>query len=148
MKAFGLYIFLAVVCLSLAGCSNEPTLFGAKVTAQVKSLDLANGQQLEVTAVTVSDAYISKGEDGEHETVTDYKVERVDFFIANRKIGSSDEAPFAFNYILSDLPAGEHQLRVDAVVSGISKRVQRDKYDVPGMHRARVGVTYPLIIKP
>ena len=137
---------VALLCLLLTGCKKEPNLFFAKITADIKSLNLKNGAELVVTDVHISDPYMQKGDDGDKVPVTEYEIARVEFFIANRMVGEDNTPPYTLNYTLADLPAGDHQFRVDMIVTHLPKRIDRDKRFQWG-HRARVGSTYTLKVK-
>jgi hypothetical protein len=65
---------------------------------------------------------------GDHILISDFKVDpilpsnginiqKVDFFLGNRQIASSQMPPFELDYEIPDLPEGEHLLQVDVHLS-------------------------------
>lgn len=145
---------LLLVGMTMGSCKRDYNYFTAKVTPTVTRFILMEGDELEITKVEVSDAAIQHGDDGPVEPVTEYTVDHIDYFIGNVKIGESSNKPYAFKYTIGDLPAGEHELRVDALITDIPKRVWRDKDDSKypnssnpkGKHRARVSATCTLYV--
>lgn len=144
-------VLAMLLCVVLSGCT-EPDYFTATVTPTISSLTVANGEYLEITKVEVTNATITHGDDGTPEAVNDFTVDRVEFFIGNVKVGSTSNKPYSFKYKIENLLVGTHELRVDAVISDIPKRVWRDKDEAKnptgrfskGKHGARIGVTSPL----
>lgn len=143
-----------LLCLTMSSCIKDHNYFSATVTPTVRKYILLEGEELEITKVEVSNAAIQHGDDGPVEPVTEYTVDHIDYFIGNVKIGESSVKPYAFKYTIGNLPAGEHELRVDALITDIPKRVWRDKDDSKypnssnpkGKHRARVSATCTLYI--
>ncbi len=147
-------LLFALIGMTLSSCTKDYDYFSAKVTPTISRVLLMEGDELEITKVEVSDATIQHGDDGPLEPVTEYTVDHIDYFIGNVKIGESSNKPYAFKYTIGDLPAGEHELRIDALITDIPKRVWRDKDDSKypnssnpkGKHRARVSATCTLYI--
>ena len=145
---------LMLIGMTMSSCIKNHNYFSATVTPTISKFILMEGEELEITKVEVSDAKIQHGDDGPFEPVTEYTVDHIDYFIGNVKIGESSNKPYAFRYKIGDLPAGEHELRVDALITDIPKRVWRDKDDSKypnssnpkGKHRARVSATCTLYI--
>lgn len=74
-------------------------------------------------------------EDGPVTTVSDPVVDRVEYFIGNRLVGTSKTPPYVLEHNLDGLPAGTHQFRVDIVMR-----------DVPQVGDFRVWFTRSLLI--
>ena len=130
-----IHLLSAVIIVAfLTNCSKEePVTFEAKIDMTINSFSFAKGDEMKISKVVVSNVTITQGE--EVQPVGSDKVERVEYFIGNRKLGEEVNAPYTFNYNIDNLKTGTHELRVDVVFK-----------DVPKIKRARVWATYELTI--
>lgn len=117
------FLPLLVSLLSMAAltsCKSDdiPESFTIDCDLSWNGPELPDGGMLLIDGLDIGTLTITY-EDGLVTTVPSPVVDRVEYFIGNRLIGTSQTPPYGLEHSLDGLPVGTHQFRVDIVMKEV-----------------------------
>lgn len=93
----------------LWGCENdtEPNPIECNVSCNISSVSFEVGDHILISDINIIPILPTNG----------IEIEKVEFFLGNKKINSCPFPPFELDYEIPDMPEGEHLLQIDIHLS-------------------------------
>lgn len=102
-----LIFFLPVVFLLLfSNCEKEPTI-ECEITYEISSQTLENGDHLLISGFNITPISPLSGID----------IQKIEFYLGNKKIGTCNFPPYELDYEIPNLPTGNHLLQIDVYLA-------------------------------
>ncbi len=104
MKYLINYIIVFIVLLACS-CDkdSESNPIECDITYGISSVSLTEGEHLYINNFKITPKVPLNG----------IEIQKVEFYLGNRNIGSCYMPPYELDYIIPNLPVGEHQLQID-----------------------------------
>jgi len=103
------YLFILIFPLLVCGCEKDSELNPIKcdIKYKISSDSFEIGEHININDISIIPIVPSSGID----------IQKVEFFLGNKNIGTCLYPPFELDYEIPDLPIGEHLLQIDVYLT-------------------------------
>lgn len=96
-----------VLLLSLCSCEKEPIAIECEISYKISSETVEIGDHLHIREFKITPI----------SPLTGIEIQKVEFYLGNRKINTCNFPPYELDYEIPDLPIGDHLLQIDVYLT-------------------------------
>lgn len=98
---------LFVFSLFLCSCEKEHIPIECEISYEITSETLTIGDRLHINGFKITPI----------SPANNINIKKVEFYLGNRKIGTSNFPPYELDYEIPDIPSGDHLLQIDVYLT-------------------------------
>lgn len=99
------FCMIFILALVTCGCEKdgEPNPIKCEISFKMSSISLSTGEHLSISDFEITPVLPSTG----------VNIQKIEFFLENKKLSSCSFPPYELDYEVPDLPEGKHLLQID-----------------------------------